>query len=710
MTTHLMVVDSVLPMDISSDGGPAPSRGGQGDGSLRDVIDQIHSVASHIAASSEAAKLKVPADAGNDTQACVSLIDRLSDVLKTLSDADSRFSNELLQIPTTDARMATARASGGCTMSTTDPPVSTGDGKRSRVGTSQAAAVAAASSGGGSSSVGGAAGGTQQQRGSSQGYGRPCLPGLPEGVMGHLGSFLTTAKAAARLPKVNRETRQKAVDETFGVFRHFSVTANEEGVYGKIQRLEDMKHLGKIRTAYVEMHSVVPCVGACLEASRATLKQLHTSNWLISLDESNARAPGDPISFPKLTDMGIQSKLWLQYVSIRRWALPALTNLEVCVHSYGYPEASRSLVSVLEGAPKIERIETKPIAFDDDTWARFITAVSNCPHITTITCMTIRMDQFVPRLNDLKQALDQHWSKPKNKDVPKRLAFSVRGASIGVASDAASALPAPGGLYGEIARQLIAKTKTATLKLGGTQSLHETWRDKLTFPKASTLAIQAKEGASASAVVDSIPEWLIGDREWEGEGYHALSRRFPAVRELHVFFPTLPFSDLPSAPSKLSRLVGGLEGLVLVWFRSLSRIALACELLSYVSVTHLEMVAFWQPPASNAWPDSVPAEWRLRCPRISRGDLGLWVDASGKAVVRSLVQFVSIYRPVHVNFAARIAEDELEGEDQIDALGDLRSLAWECFEDLKALYTMTSGSCELNQREEYWLKVDLVAK
>jgi len=223
------------------------------------------------------------------------------------------------------------------------------------------------------------------------------------------------------------------------------------------------------------------------------------------------------------------------------------------------------------------------------------------------------------------------------------------------------------------------------------------------------LAIQAKEGASASAVVDSIPEWLIGDREWEGEGYHALSRRFPAVRELHVFFPTLPFSDLPSAPSKLSRLVGGLEGLVLVWFRSLSSLALACELLSYVSVTRLEDVSFERPPASNEWPENEPAVWRLRLPRISRGELWYLGELS-KEAVRSFVQFLSICRPVRVEFDAQLAEIGLEGEDQTDALRDLRSLAWECFEGLKALYTMTDGSCELNQREEYWLKADLVAK
>mmetsp|Transcript_34933 Transcript_34933/g.86740 ORF Transcript_34933/g.86740 Transcript_34933/m.86740 type:complete len:471 (-) Transcript_34933:56-1468(-) len=434
----------------------------------------------------------------------------------------------------------------------------------------------------------------------------------------------------------------------------------------------------------------------------------------------------------------VPSKPWLQYVSIRRWAFPVLTSLQarICLADH---VSSTSLVSILEGAPRIERLETGPIEFDSDLWARFVSAVSNCPHITTITCMTIKMDQF-GRLNDLKQALDQHWSKPENRDVPRRLGFAVRGASIGVAygqgadgveafdrwvtedvncalewqtdwgglaldysSDAANALPAPGGLYGEIARQLIAKTSSVTVKLGGTQSLHQTWRDKLVFPKAETLVIQAKEGASASAVVDSIPEWLVGD----GEG--AVSRRFPAAQELYVYFPTLPFSDLPSAPSKLSRLVGGLEGLVLVWFRSLSSLALACELLSYVSVTRLEDVSFERPPASNEWPENEPAVWRLRLPRISRGELWYLGELS-KEAVRSFVQFLSICRPVRVEFDAQLAEIGLEGEDQTDALRDLRSLAWECFEGLKALYTMTDGSCELNQREEYWLKADLVAK
>ncbi|CEL95926.1 unnamed protein product [Vitrella brassicaformis CCMP3155] len=126
------------------------------------------------------------------------------------------------------------------------------------------------------------------------------------------------------------------------------------------------------------------------------------------------------------------------------------------------------------------------------------------------------------------------------------------------------------------------------------------------------------------------------------------------------------------------------------------------------SGTRLEDVSFERPPASSALPDNVPAAWRLRCPLILR--LGDSFDEVSKADVRSYVQFISICRPVHVHFSGWVDEDELEGEDQIDALRDLRSLAWECFEDLKALYTMAGGSCELNLMGEYWLRADLVAK
>jgi len=347
----------VPTVDVSSDGGPAPSRGEEGDGSdgngsLRNIIDKIHSVASNIAASTEVAKVKI-ANADSNTQACVSLAGRLSGVLKTLTDVDSMLSDELAQIPT--ARHSTKRKDGdrktfrwlynvndvGSSVSESSgetdraahqsKAVSVGDGKRSRVGTSSpaaAAAAAASSDGGCLIGVSGAPAATQQRGANTKNYGRPCLPGLPEGVMGHMGSFLTTMMAT-RLTRVNKETHQKATDETFGLFRYFAMTADETSNYEKIKKLEQMKHLGKIRTAYVDAPTVVPCVAECLEASRSTLTQLHVPDTSHPSASTNARAPGVPIDFPKLKELDVKSSLWLRYMSKRRWSVPALTSLRV---------------------------------------------------------------------------------------------------------------------------------------------------------------------------------------------------------------------------------------------------------------------------------------------------------------------------------------------------------------------------------------------
>jgi len=78
------------------------------------------------------------------------------------------------------------------------------------------------------------------------------------------------------MPKINRETRQKATDSTFGVFRRLTITRDEVDSYKKIQRLEHLQHLGNIQTAYLDVPRVVLCVAECLEGSRATLKELHT--------------------------------------------------------------------------------------------------------------------------------------------------------------------------------------------------------------------------------------------------------------------------------------------------------------------------------------------------------------------------------------------------------------------------------------------------
>mmetsp|Transcript_42623 Transcript_42623/g.106436 ORF Transcript_42623/g.106436 Transcript_42623/m.106436 type:complete len:242 (-) Transcript_42623:474-1199(-) len=150
-------------MDLESAGGPASPTEGRGgrqdrDDSLSDVIDKIHSVASQIASTAEAAKLKIP-DAHKTVQACASLAGRLSGVVETLTDAHSTLSNELAQIPPNtqnnertdgDGRLVRwlynihDEASKAAYLS---KAVSAGDGKGSQVGASPAAAAAASSGG-----------------------------------------------------------------------------------------------------------------------------------------------------------------------------------------------------------------------------------------------------------------------------------------------------------------------------------------------------------------------------------------------------------------------------------------------------------------------------------------------------------------------------------------------------------------------------------
>mmetsp|Transcript_29823 Transcript_29823/g.86485 ORF Transcript_29823/g.86485 Transcript_29823/m.86485 type:complete len:353 (-) Transcript_29823:1256-2314(-) len=334
--------------------------------------------------------------------------------------------------------------------------------------------------------------------------------------------------------------------------------------------------------------------------------------------------------------------------------------------------------------------------------------------------MTIRMDQFVPRLNDLKQALNPLWSKPENKDVPKKLGFVVRDATIGVdfgqgavdgeamskwaaevncelewrpedvtsefeesllidcSSEAANAPHAPGGFYADSARQLARKAPSVEVKLGGT-ALHSSWRDTLVFPRASTLSIDFEEGASGSAVVESIPEWLI-DRE--GEGQTAASRSFPHVELLKVHFSTLSLSDLPSAPSKLSRFIGGLTGVKRVRFYFLPSLAVGCELLSYLSGRQLAKVDFVRPLEMDLWPRIVRPVWALRAPPIEH----LTSPRLGSTTaVMAFLQLVSTLRPAKVDLSATLPAGELGG--------GLRLFAWSCFERVQTSYNMARAEC-----------------
>jgi len=333
------------------------------------------------------------------------------------------------------------------------------------------------------------------------------------------------------------------------------------------------------------------------------------------------------------------------------------------------------------------------MVIDDGDWADFTASLNSCLNLTTIAGLDILMCQF-GRLNELKDALDQQWSKPEKKDLPKKLGFVVRDPTIdgeygqgadgvqafsrwaaeancdlewqpwdtlrvGCNSDTVSGgLPAPVGLYGEVARQLIAKTADVTLCVGGPR-FHPSWRDELIFPRAEKLTIDA-DGASA---LDSIPEWLT---EREGEGQTAASRHFPAVAHLEVFFGSFELSDLPSAPSKLSRLVAALTGLKRVTFYSYPSLAVACELLSYLSVPRLAKAYFARPPGAGLfngpdtyeWPDDVLEEWPLRCPLIEHmatapdeSDGDLWRDKEG---VESFLQLVSTLRPLRADLTGYI--------------------------------------------------------
>ncbi|CEM31858.1 unnamed protein product [Vitrella brassicaformis CCMP3155] len=90
-------------MDSSHDA-PTPSRGGRGDlsdDSLRDVIDQIQSIASEMAAPARRARELIQRNQHNDTQVCASAAGRrLLGFLTNLTDTHSALSNELTQTPT----------------------------------------------------------------------------------------------------------------------------------------------------------------------------------------------------------------------------------------------------------------------------------------------------------------------------------------------------------------------------------------------------------------------------------------------------------------------------------------------------------------------------------------------------------------------------------------------------------------------------------
>ncbi|CEM01659.1 unnamed protein product [Vitrella brassicaformis CCMP3155] len=616
---------------------------------------------------------------------------------------------------------------GGAVVGTTTKPQKSaavsacdeGESKRRRVALESAAAAA----GGGSVDVCGPAEGTSRPMNTpKKPYGRPSLSGLPEEVFSPLGSFLSTIDNI-RLSRVNRVTHEKATDKTFGVFRNFTMTRGEERIYDKIKTLQHLKHMGKIQTAFVDARVVPPVASKLLEANKDSLKKitLNVESW--------SRTPdAGPIVFSSLTDLDVRGLAGLDYLRRRRWIFPALTTLRVgTLHTDHTPH----LVRLLETSPMIRRLEADSITFDndDDQWAGFIPALAGCPHLTTLTGLQIKMDQF-GRINQLKDTLSKHCNTQEPKCAPKRLGFVVVDAEIGVdyglrvadmegisewvadghcqldwlpesgpmtidcSTTAATAPPAPDGLYEEIATRLAANATHLRLKLGGTP-LHESWRQKLIFTKAKKLEIKftTKQGVSASgAVEDSIPEWLA-ERQGDGEGRRSTSRCFPAVKELLVFSFSLSLADVRAASSKLRPLVGGLGTLKGVRLYGVSSFAAACEFLSYLSVGQLDEVRIsesgWRVVCE--WPADAPASWGDRRPSIDRLTSS---SLCSKAGVREFIKLALALRPVSVELEARLEESGLEGDSEADKLADLRSFADECARQTAPHYTVKKSECE----------------
>ncbi|CEL98560.1 unnamed protein product [Vitrella brassicaformis CCMP3155] len=714
-----MTVTVRLPLQ---GGGPGADHGG---GSSRDVVQMMKSVASQIASDLERAEDIIATHTDNDTQdGGGSLSGRLSAYLRTLSDFQSALRKDMAQ--TTDHDTKRNDHTDADTQHSKEVAVGE-DGKRGRVD-----ALADASSGDGSVDVCGSAAATQQQGVPlEKDHGRPCLPGLPAAVVGRLGYFLTTIDNVRSLSRVNREIHEKATDKTYGVFRSFTVTRGEEPTYQKIKTLQNLKdearthtraaettlglfgkfadvsvvddaclvkkmpHMaGRIQVAHVEAGCVPSVASELLEASRDTLKKM-----TLDVEEKDRlrTSNAEPIVFSKVTDLDLLGHAGLDHISARCWTFPAVTTLRVGRIS---GEMATSLVRLLRTSPKMERLESSDgITFDDARWSDFLDALVGCPHLTTIAGIGIKMGHFV-RLCQLKNALDQNWSKPDKKQAPKKLGFVMLDdiPSIGVAdmeafrrwmdygqrqgaadmagitkwaadvhcqiewprvslltidcSSDATALPAPGGPYGDIATPLAAKATEVSLKLGGT-ALHESWRGKLIFHNTKKLTINIKRGASASAVNDSIPEWLT-----EREG--ATSRHFPAVEQLTVHDLSLSLADVRATSSKLSPLLGELTTLKSVTFSDLSSFAAARELLCYLPVDQLDVVdiAGCVGDVVSEWPADAPATQGVRRPLIHRLTSSRLASKKG---VREFIKVALAVRSASVELKAWLRESELGG-------------------------------------------------
>ena len=290
---------------------------------------------------------------------------------------------------------------------------------------------------------------------------------------------------------------------------------------------------GKMQTAFVDAKVVPFVVSELLEANKDSLKKI-----TLNVDSWSRTPDAGPIVFSSATHLDIRGLAGLDYIRYvregsqrwrnrtaidllgrrvcvcrrRRWRFPALTTLRVGTLNIDH---TPHLVCLLETSPMIRRLEADSITFDDDyQWAGFTPALGGCPHLTTITGLQIKMEQF-GRLNQLKDTLSKHWKTQEPKGAlnkkcigaqgglipphlfhagpPKRLGFVVADAEIGVdygqqeaadmeafsqwvadghcqldwlpesgpmtidcSTTAATVPPAPDGLYGQIAKRLAA--------------------------------------------------------------------------------------------------------------------------------------------------------------------------------------------------------------------------------------------------------------
>ncbi|CEM32834.1 unnamed protein product [Vitrella brassicaformis CCMP3155] len=554
--------------------------------------------------------------------------------------------------------------------------------------------------------------------------------------------------------KDEAKTLTKALETTLGLFGKFAGVSVVENAY-KVKKMPHMP--GNVKTAFVEvssLHMMPPVVSELLEANKDTLKKMtldveanKDTLKKMTLDvEYCARAPdAEPIVFSKVTHMDIRGREDLKFIGARCWTFPALTTLRLGrIYCIRYSEDAASLVRLLNQSPKLERLEVDRIRVDDGQWADFTAALGRCPSLTTITALVIDIPSQFGRLNQLKAALKSHWDKPEKKEVRKKLGFVVPNTSIGVgygqqgmanmeafrrwaadakcevdwqpagrranmlvidcSSGAATALPAPSGLCGQIATRMAANATEVRLELGGT-ALHESWRDKLIFTNTKKLTIN-KRGASASAVVDSIPTWLT-ERQGEGEGQGPTSRCFPAVEELKMCCPSLSMADVYAVSRHHTPFLGGLRTLKSVTFSFVSSLAAAHEFLCCLSVEQLDEVTIEKCAGREVceWPADPPATGGVRHPLVHRL---VCRGLSDKAGLTDSIKLAPVLRPARVELEAWLRESELEGDTVANKLADLRSFAAECAGRVASHYTVKKSEC-VHGVWDYCLKLNLAA-